>query len=662
MAKQGKPKGSRAGTGGGAGAKPKSAPAPAPPAGGAADGSTPLETFLKSAGSLSREERLTIVNQAILLLEGFYVHLPLKRAMHAVDPLQRLRLLRHRLDQLGGETRFHAEMTSIFTSVRDLHTNYMLPSPYSDVVATLPFRVEACFEGSERRYIAVTSLTETMPDPAFRDGVVLTHWNGVPIARAVAGAADRHAGSNPAARHSRGVAGLTQRPLMIVPPPDEEWVTVSYVGLDNQAREARFAWRTRGLPAVITGADPDAVSEQAAALGFDLETMAVQRARQDLFAPHVAEAQRAIAVAGGDAADFVQGTNSTMPEVFTARPVTTPSGAFGYIRIRTFSVNDDEAFVQEFIRLAGLMPKEGLIIDVRDNGGGLIYAGERLLQTLTPRTIEPERVQFINTPLTQLLSGAHGSASPVNLAAWGPSIARAVETGASFSCSFPITDPVRCNNIGQRYQGPVVLVTSARCYSTTDIFAAGFQDHGIGPVLGVDNNTGAGGANVWTHALLLQLLGQGGNPTSPIPGSPLKPLPKNSGMRVAIRRTLRVGRQAGTELEDLGVVPDHEHRMTRRDVLEGNPDLIDKAASLLAAMPRFRLEATAAKVGGKLRVNLVTANIQRLDFELNGRPQRSDDVADGSSSVDLTTALAHGTLSLKGFKNGELVAATRVAF
>jgi len=626
------------------------APAGGPAADASVEGAGPLETFLATAGSLTPDERLTLVNQAILLLEGFYVHLPLKKAMHAVEPLQRLRLLRHRLGQLGGESRFHAEMTSIFTSVRDLHTNYLLPSPYREVVASLPFRVEDYFEGTDRRYI-VTATAGAMPDAKFEKGVRINHWNGVPIDRAVAAAADRHAGSNLAARHSRGLAGLTQRPLRIVLPPDEEWVTVSYVGLDNVAREVRFQWQTQGLPGGVSGVDPNAVTPEAAALGYDLETVAVQAARQALFAPQVTEAKAAIAAAGGDATDFVQGTASTMPDVFTANPVTTSRGTFGYIRIRTFSVQSDTAFVNEFVRLAELMPADGLIIDVRDNGGGLIWAGERLLQTLTPKAIEPERLQFINTALTDQLAKANGAGSQVDLSKWAPSIGRAVETGASFSCSFPITDPARCNDIGQRYQGPVVLITNARCYSTTDIFAAGFQDHGIGKVLGVDNNTGAGGANVWEHGLLLQLT-----------GAPLKALPKNANMRVAIRRTLRVGNQAGTELEDLGVVPDEEHKMTRRDLLENNLDLIEKAASILAGRPRFRLDATAAKVAGKLRINLTTRNIDRLDFELNERPQRSDDVTDGSRTVDLPTALAHGTLSLKGYKAGQLVAARRVAF
>jgi hypothetical protein len=630
-------------------------------AAGAAAVSTPLETFLKSAGSLSPAERLTIVNQAILLLEGFYVHLPLKRAMHAVDPLQRLRLLRHRLDQLGGETRFHAEMTSIFTSVRDLHTNYLLPAPYSGVVANLPFRVENIFEDNEWRHIAMTAIGEQMPDPAFVDGVIITHWNGVPIGRAVSAAADRHAGSNPPARYSRGLAGLTQRPLMIVPPPDEEWVNVSFLGLDGQPRETRFAWRVDGLPSVISGADPDAVSSEAAALGLDLETVAVQRARQDLFAPHVAEAQRAIAEADGPAEEFVQGLNSTMPEIFTARVVNTAHGTFGYIRIRTFSVSSDEQFVREFIRIAGLLPQEGLILDVRDNGGGLIYASERLLQTLTPKRIEPEPVQFINTALTALLSSVNGAGTSVDLSDWAPSIDRAVETGAAFSCAFPITSRERCNDIGQRYYGPVVLITSARCYSATDIFAAGFQDHGIGPVLGVDNNTGAGGANVWTHALLLRLLGQNGNAANPLPESPLRALPRNGGMRVSVRRTLRVGRQAGTELEDLGVVPDERHKNTRRDIMEGNADLIEKAASLLAARDRFRLDVATAPAGATLKVTVTTANMDRLDPAIDGRPQQSVDVSDGTRTIDFL-APPHGVLSLEGYRQGELVAARRVDF
>src|SRR6476660_1948176 len=86
---------------------------------------------------LSRRDRLRIVEQALLLLEMNYVHLPLKRAMHAIDPIQRLKLLRFRLaemkeSRLQSDMQFHKRIMEIFASTRDLHTMYLLPAPYRD--------------------------------------------------------------------------------------------------------------------------------------------------------------------------------------------------------------------------------------------------------------------------------------------------------------------------------------------------------------------------------------------------------------------------------------------------------------------------------------------------------------------------------------------------
>ena len=223
-------------------------------------------------------------------------------------------------------------------------------------------------------------------------------------------------------------------------------------------------------------------------------------------------------------------------------------------------------FLERVHTARGLVPQNGLIIDVRGNGGGLILAGELILQTLTPRTIAPERVQFINGPATRALINRHSGAKrpfqDLDLSAWKLSANQAVQTGATYTEAFPITDPVAANLVGQQYHGPVVLITDARCYSTTDIFAAGFQDHGIGKIIGVDGNTGAGGANVWTHDLLLELF-------KGVPDSPMAVLPKGIEMRVAIRRTLRTGSAAGTPVEDLGVNPDIAYKMNSQRFVPG---------------------------------------------------------------------------------------------
>lgn len=624
--------------------------------------SSPLNSFLAGAEGLAPDERALIVDQAIVLMEAFYVHLPLKKAMHAVDPVQRLRLLRKHLGEYDHDARFHAEMTRIFTSVRDLHTNFLLPSPFSHVFASLPFRVETCAEGGKDVYL-VAGLASGFQHPTFTAGVELQYWNGMPIERAVEIAADRHAGSNADARRARGLAGLTQRPLIIAPPPDEEWVIIDYRSLDGSNQQIRLDWLVVGLPPAAVSAS--ATTASAVATGSDVETELTQRARRILFAPY-AEAARAKINAATDALAAVSDTESIMPEVFTAREVTTSHGKFGHIRIWTFDVPDPDEFVQEFVRLAGLLPQNGLIIDVRDNGGGLIYAGEQLLQVLTPRTIEPERLQFVNTSLTLRLCELNTpsrTVSDLDLSPWLPSMQRAVETGSAFSASFPITSPQACNAIGQCYFGPVVLITSARCYSTTDIFSAGFQDHAIGKILGVDGNTGAGGANVWEHALLGRLFSAAGAPPKPLPDSPIKPLPKGANMRVAIRRTLRVGAQAGTELEDLGVVPDERHSMTRADILNKNVDLMEHAGKLLASMPFVQMTTNvAAGAGDTLKLQVDTQNIDRVDFYLDSHPERSEAVSAQANSVTVELTPRGGKiLQLQGFRQDKLVAARRIA-
>lgn len=228
-----------------------------------------------------------------------------------------------------------------------------------------------------------------------------------------------------------------------------------------------------------------------------------------------------------------------------------------------------------------------------------------------------------------------------------------IATGAVYSRGYPITETALANNIGQRYQGPVALITDAKCYSTTDIFAAGFQDHDIGPIIGVDANTGAGGANVWTHSLLRRLAGRDG---------PYGSLPAGANMRVAIRRTLRVRDRAGTPVEDLGVQPDFLHKMTRADLLEGNRDLIDFAGSKLAELPTRHMRATVVSdQGGDLTISIETGNLSRVDVYLDNRPVGALDVQDGETELTIEDVGAFDTLFLQGFDNNALSAAWRIS-
>jgi hypothetical protein len=609
-----------------------------------------LQQFLATTGTLTPAQRTTLVDQAELMLETLYVHLPLKRSMHAIDPLQRLKLLRFRLGSMS-ERQFHDEMIDIFVKLRDLHTNYILPNPYASKTAFLPFLLEEFFEGNTRRYL-VSKMLVGFTHPTFKPGVVVTSWSGVPIERAVELNADRQAGSNPDARRARGLESLTIRTMAMSSPPDEHRVLVGYRDGATD-RELRIDWQVfEPDPAPPGGggnASKSAALKRMAGYGVDLRTELARRAKKALFNAKAmaTERQAARRSKGGPSVNLAD--TSTMPDVFAFRSVNGAGGPYGYIRIWTFMVNDDDAFVNEFVRMANLLPKNGLIIDVRGNGGGNILCAERLLQVLTAGAVEPSLLSFVNSQLTQQICKDNDFVNE-----WAPSIEQAVETGEVYSQGFSILPLADYNNVGQRYQGPVLLITDPLCYSATDIFSAGFQDNQIGPILSAGGRTGAGGANVWTHELLRQVL--------PGADGPFTALPQGASFRVAIRRVIRAGTHRGVPLEDLGVSPDELHDMTKNDLLNDNADLIAKAAQMLSTLPRVSLAASVGPVtAGKRTVSVTTAGLDRIDVTVDGRPRATIDVANGTSTVDIPNPGGGHDVAARGFKSGALRAVAHVA-
>ena len=491
-------------------------------------------------------------------------------------------------------------------------------------------------------------------DLSFKAGVIVKHWNGTLIDRVVAANADREAGSNPAARCAQGLSALTIRWLGQSLLPEEDWVEISYLPEhDTEPKSIRFQWkvfqrcRGKGGAAAAT-AISCARRKNIGALGIDVKGEAERQIRRYLFkaarkqAPQLAK----------NVYRVPKWAKHVFPAVGNAR---TKSGVFAYVRIATFNVESEKKYINEFIRIISKLCKKGLILDVRGNGGGLIYFGERILQLLTPRPIDPARFSFLNSARTQALTTRHAFIRP-----WRNSIAQWVETGAEYSQGFPLLPLSRYNDIGQKYQGPVVLITDALCYSTTDIFAAGFQDHKIGVVLGVDETTGAGGANVWDYSYIAELLRDPKHFPRQHTGS--------ASLRFAVRRVTRVGENSGVLLEDLGVKVDRIHKMTRRDLLHRNVKLIERAGKILA---KAEIQRLTSERESSRKVRVAYQNLDRIDAYLDDRPlgrsltvKRSKRIGHRLLSIP-RNASAAGQLRLEGFRfnpRGQpaLVAASRL--
>ncbi|MEP7270383.1 MAG: S41 family peptidase [Acidobacteriota bacterium] len=609
-----------------------------------------LSDFLDSVRGkqrLKKKDRLRIVEQALLLLEMNYVHLPLKRAMHAIDPNQQLKLLRFRISEmkeseLSPEIQFHRRMLEIFASTRDLHTMYLLPNPYRDHVAYLPFLIEQYFEkrgrGKQVEKFLVSRVAtadyHTVRDndldhEAFECGVEPLYWNGVPIRRAIEVNGNMQSGSNLDARFARGLDNFTTRPLDTSLPPDEMWVDLTYRSKSGKVLTHRQDWLVMTSETETSGYAATASIEHRAAI--DIKRTRINEINRTLYT------QRE------------QPQRKTIKNSLYAEPRRVYGKDFGYVRLFSFDVADPEKFIKKFAAIitADDFPQEGLIIDVRGNGGGRIRAGERLLQLLTPRRIEPELFEFINTPLN--LDICRRAPKSWNLKRWVSSIAESVATGATYSSGFALNSVDSCNDIGQVYFGPVVLITDALSYSTTDIFAAGFQDNEIGEILGTSNNTGAGGANVWWYDDLRRALGDGRS-------SPFKVLPKGADMLVAMRRSIRIGPKAGRPLEELGITPNQRHYLTERDILGRNDDLIARAAGILRKRPSYKLSVKVTGTRASSTMSLSAAShvsardkrsrISRVDVYVDGQPERSIEAKDGS--------IGSRRIALSGKKGAEL--------
>ena len=606
-----------------------------------------------SPGSLTTAERLRLIDGIERVLEGAYTHLPLKRARYGFDPVQRLRILRTQVDELA-EDGFHIELADIVTRLRDAHTRYSGPASLADKVAALPFLVEMFGPVDDVTYV-VTKVGRGL-DPAFKPGVVLEYWNGVPFDLAVQRYSDREVGGRPDTQRAWALQSLTLRSLQYGAPPDEHWVvlgyrTVSSSGGTGQAREIKIPWQIVDPSQIAIEPSDGPTGKKARALrvtrAVNPAAEAVRRAKMLLFAPEALtgkQPRRTRKARDARATSRRKPQTSTvipsrLTQTLRAMSIDAPGGPFGYLRIWGFD-SGPETFIAELLRLIPLLPDRGLIIDVRGNPGGYILASELALQLFTPNRIEPTRFSALATEFTRQLSTIGDVAE--DLAPWKESLEAAVRIGEAYAQAIPITDPQECNSIGQRYGGPVVLVGDSTTYSAGDLFSAGFVDNAVGPFLCVGSATGAGGANVWEYEDLRKALV--GSPAA------LPTLPDGIGLSFSFRRATRSGPSEGLTIEDVGVAGT-PYAMTQNDLLSANRDLIATCIAVLKQQPFSRLSAVLDRRTRSIAVG--TSGIDRLDVLIDGHPGTSESVAGNAASTVRYPAGAR-TVELTGFSGPDV--------
>ena len=602
-----------------------------------------MERASRDAPTLTVSERVQVLTELGRMIEGIYVHLPLKRAMYGIDPVQQLRRLR---DRAGAKTMdeqaFHAEVARILQGLRDAHTTYIGPMAIEGVVARLPLLVEQFGPETSPRFLVSKTIADLIDDPDLTEGVELEYWNGTPIADAVRRHAADERGGRPDSGMARAVDSLTFRALGYMPMPLEHWVVVGYRTATGAQKETRLMWRF-----IMPGEGPEPVrpTEAAAtAAAIHPDRSVIRRAKKLSFNPGLWRTERA------DRADRqlpMEATTDWMAGRFqdnvSARKIPISAAEYGYLRLWSFDLVDDDGYVEEVVQLIRLLPEAGLIIDLRGNPGGLIWAAERLLQLFTPNHIEPTRFSLLATDMTRAMS--HAPQNRRSLSPWHRSLGDAQSTGELYSQGVPITPVERCNDIGQVYGGPVVAVVDATTYSAGDLFAAGFADNNIGTIVSVGQATGAGGANVWRSDTLRAVLSGTAEDLGPLPGG--------VGFTLAVRRATRIGASEGAPIEDIGIVGHRTYAMTRDDLLRSNADLLSFCTRLIEAEPTTAMTVTANPPD----LVISSSNISRVDIYVDGRPLTSRET-DGMTVVTVTTE--PDEIRVEGYRGDLLVQVRRL--
>ena len=623
----------------------------------------PLVPFLADAEEnhkLDVDEKLLLLDQAELMLNHLYPHLPFKletfKFTHPVKWLEDK--IRPFVDTIS-EADFHGHLIASFSLIRDAHTLYGLPSPYRGAMAFLPFQMKYYTDRTGRHYV-VTRVIKGFEHDFFQPGAEILKWIDIPVDLFVQVLAGRLPGGNMDAEFTRGTFHCTLRPLTFVQPPRKEELPatlIEYLAPDSQEpRKIRIPW------GVVTGRDA-ATSFTSSAFSMS----AIQADARDWTASltgcsHARNTPGAVYGVAPPAplspAAIELTKPSTLPGTFdvqfTGAPfkkglpdpallVTDPpsDARFGYLRIKRFSdgskLGNTSGIVQEFARLLGLLDSvapDGLILDIRSNPGGDVKAAEQMLQMLTPGHITPCNFHLANTEtvvgalarLTELSQDRQKrrqltpqqdvdfTEAQRALQDWLPDAAGIpLPLGERLTSGQPLTRGQDCNSIGQIYHGRVVLLIDALTYSAAEIFAAGFQDHVIGQIIGMDGTTGGGGANVWNHDELLQRLG--------VAGVALAKLPRDAMMTLAVRRNSRVRFNNGKAVEDVGVNADIPYAPdSADDVLTDNPGMFHLACDVAMQLPHFRADVMDLKVmpDGSVNVVLRSINIDALDVFLDG--------------------------------------------
>ncbi len=566
---------------------------------------------------LSSDDKNLIIDQARIILKDMFVHRDLKLQHFGpdADPLPFLLELKNRATTLSTIS-FHREMLKSFQKMHDWHTTYQMPKPYQCYRTLLPIAFKSVKDEFGNEVIGVDSVVPDAevkkllpPDLDLKAGDILIQYNGQDPQKIISDNFIRVHGANPAAvkRDSVGLLGWVSQKYNLF--PEQDTVTVTLKAKDGTEKNYTLPWITRGDKKCLNPALPSGETEAEKA----------DKDSQNEFNQMFRKPKKLSRFKGPG--DLIESKDP----ILKYKMIRNDFGSFGYLRLESFVPEklSSTEIVAEIKRLLDgpLAEGEGLIIDVRSNGGGIIWIGEAMVQLLNQRNTVPLNFVLKNSETNRFFWETSGATDPFTL-----ELRKAESEGRAYSTAIPLNPAAGINSLGQYFMKPVAVFMNSSCYSTCDMFSASMQDLGAGIIVGEDANTGAGGANNWNHQTIMNSLPDGKK-------GPFKALPGGMNIGFSFRQTIRTGLHAGEFIEDTGVKADMIVEATTDDLDTSEVQLRKITRKLAEEALKFRssvkiqeMSSIDVKLNERPTVNMKWDNTDSMDIRVNGIVKGSIDL------------------------------------
>lgn len=523
---------------------------------------------------LTANEKSIMAEQAQIFLRDLYVHKFEKLDFYPglEDPIPLIEEVVKNVDSLST-AELEEAIYRIFVSQRDLHLNYLFPTPYGGFRSFLPLtftRTEGRREFFEVRVNAVdeetfASFASDQRVPEIGDRVV--SYDHLPISKAVERQLVTAQGANRFGGFTRALGQMTFVSHLLHLVPEENEVTMTLVSDKNGHPD----FYTITLPWVVQLPETPLITSQFSTSAEPKKIDIVERLNEgkDLWQDEFNK----FVNSRGLKPESNYPSNPSNEPTLTWGVIDNRYGNFGYFNLNSFVPENGTDFTLleiQRILFEEFSETDGLIFDVRNNGGGSIVLADKLSQLFSRDEAQVINARLLNTNLNRKIFNESLLGDFLE-PAWRDAINAVEGSDRIHTDLVAFTSDTEANDLGQSYYKPVAVLANARSYSATDLFTCSMRDNMGALVYGEDPLTGAGGANVITHDLF--------NSFGP---EEFVDLPGDHAMRVSWRQSIRFGRSEGKVIEDFGCEADVNVSQTKNDLINAGEDQIETITRGLA--------------------------------------------------------------------------------